>query len=109
MCMVGVYLLLVNFFLGITKFGQSDPGKFRSFLNFISLEDLLFVLIMSFVEIEWIYFSPLVLVPMKYRYEYNGVFPNSVTKISVITVKGLQHATSCARDQAATTVPTRHM
>ena len=34
---------------------------------------------------------------------------NSVTKIFVITVKGLEPATSCVRDQEATTVPARHM
>ena len=30
-------------------------------------------------------------------------------KIFVITVKGLQPATSCERDQDATTAPARHM
>ena len=30
-------------------------------------------------------------------------------KISVITVKGLESATSCVRDQDATTAPARHM
>ena len=34
---------------------------------------------------------------------------NSVTKIFVITVKGLELTTSCVRDQDATTVPARHM
>ena len=34
---------------------------------------------------------------------------NSVTKIFVIAVKGLEPATSCARDQDATTVPVRHI
>ena len=34
---------------------------------------------------------------------------NSVTKIFVITVKGLEPATSCVRDQDATSVPVRHM
>ena len=34
---------------------------------------------------------------------------NSLTKIFVITVKGLKSATSCVRDQDATTVPTSHM
>ena len=34
---------------------------------------------------------------------------NSVTKIFVITVKGLKPATSCVRDQNATTAPARHM
>ena len=33
----------------------------------------------------------------------------SVTKISVIRVKGLEPATSCTRDQDATTTPARHM
>ena len=32
-----------------------------------------------------------------------------VTKIFVITVKGLEPANFCVRDQDATTVPTRHM
>ena len=36
-----------------------------------------------------------------------GVF--QVTKIFVITVKGLEHATSCVRDQDATTAPARHI
>ena len=34
---------------------------------------------------------------------------NSVTKIFVMTVKGLEPTTSCVRDQDATTVPARHM
>ena len=34
---------------------------------------------------------------------------NSVTKIFVITVKALESATSCARDQDAITAPERHM
>ena len=34
---------------------------------------------------------------------------NSVTKIFVITVKGLKPVTSCVKDQDATTVPARHM
>ena len=34
---------------------------------------------------------------------------NSATKIILITVKGLEPATSCVRDQDATTVPGRHM
>ena len=34
---------------------------------------------------------------------------NSVTKIFVITVKGLEPDTSCLRDQDATTVPERHI
>ena len=34
---------------------------------------------------------------------------NSVTKISVITVKGLELATSCVRDQDATTAQARHI
>ena len=34
---------------------------------------------------------------------------NSVTKIFVITVKGLKLAISCVRDQHATIAPTRHM
>ena len=34
---------------------------------------------------------------------------NSVTKIFVITVKGLEPDTSCVRDQDATTTPVRHM
>ena len=34
---------------------------------------------------------------------------NLVTKIFFITVKGLQLATSCVRDQADTTVLARHM
>ena len=34
---------------------------------------------------------------------------NSETKIFVITVKVLKPATSCVRDQDATTVPARHM
>ena len=34
---------------------------------------------------------------------------NSVTKIFVITVKGLELATSCVRDKDVTTVPARHM
>ena len=34
---------------------------------------------------------------------------NSVTKIFVITVKGLEPATSNIRDQDATTAPARHM
>ena len=34
---------------------------------------------------------------------------NSVTKIFLITVKGLKPATSCVRDQDATTAPARHM
>ena len=46
----------------------------------------------------------------------NGVFPkcslnsgNSVTKIIVMTVKGLEPDTSCVRDQYATRAPARHM
>ena len=42
----------------------------------------------------------------------NGVFLNvslnSVTKIFVITVKGLEPTTSCVRDQDAITAPARH-
>ena len=34
---------------------------------------------------------------------------DSVTKIFVITVKGLKPATSCVRDQDATIVPAGHM
>ena len=34
---------------------------------------------------------------------------NSMTKFSVITLKGLEPATSCVRDQDATTAPARHM
>ena len=34
---------------------------------------------------------------------------NSVTKIFVIAVKGLKLATSCVRDQDATTAPARYM
>ena len=34
---------------------------------------------------------------------------NSVTKIFVITVKGLEPAISCVRDQDATTEPARHI
>ena len=34
---------------------------------------------------------------------------NSVTKIFVITVKGLKPVPSCVRDQNATTAPARHM
>ena len=34
---------------------------------------------------------------------------NSVTKIFVITVKGLESAASCIIDQDATTVPARHV
>ena len=34
---------------------------------------------------------------------------NSVTKVFVITVKGLEPATSCVRDQDATTVQARHV
>ena len=34
---------------------------------------------------------------------------NSVTKIFVITVKGLELAIFCVRDQVATTVPARHV
>ena len=34
---------------------------------------------------------------------------NSVTKIFIIAVKGLKAATSCVRDQGATTAPARHM
>ena len=34
---------------------------------------------------------------------------NSVTKTFVITVKGLKPATSCVKDQDATTVPARHV
>ena len=34
---------------------------------------------------------------------------NSVTKIFVITTKGLETATSCVRDQDATAVPASHM
>ena len=33
---------------------------------------------------------------------------NSVTKIFIITVKGLESATSCARNEDATTAPGRH-
>ena len=33
---------------------------------------------------------------------------NSMTKIFVITVKGLKPATSCVREQHATTMPSRH-
>ena len=33
---------------------------------------------------------------------------NSVTKIFVITVKGLEPATSCVRDQDATLAPAKH-
>ena len=33
---------------------------------------------------------------------------NSVTKIFVITVKGLEPATSCVRDQDVITAPARH-
>ena len=36
-------------------------------------------------------------------------FANSVTKIFVITVKGIEHATSCVRDQDATISPARQM
>ena len=35
-------------------------------------------------------------------------FLNSVTKVFVITVKGLEPATFCVTDQDATTVPARH-
>ena len=38
----------------------------------------------------------------------NGVFPNTVIKIFLITVKGLEPVTSCIRDQDATTWPARH-
>ena len=48
--------------------------------------------------------------------EINGVFPKRFTECSefsdkniVITVKGLEPATSCVRDQHATTAPARHM
>ena len=34
---------------------------------------------------------------------------NSVQKVFVITVKGLEPATSCVRDQDVTTVPARHI
>ena len=34
---------------------------------------------------------------------------NSVTKIFVIRAKRLEYATSCVRDQNATTVPARNM
>ena len=34
---------------------------------------------------------------------------NSVTNIFVITIKGLEPATSCVRDKDATTAPARHM
>ena len=34
---------------------------------------------------------------------------NSVTKIFVITVKGLEPATTCVRDQDAATAAARHM
>ena len=34
---------------------------------------------------------------------------NSVKKLFVITVKGLEPATSCVRDKYATTMPARHM
>ena len=34
---------------------------------------------------------------------------NTVTKIFVITVKGLELAISCLRDKHATTAPARHM
>ena len=34
---------------------------------------------------------------------------SSVTKIFVITVKELEPATSCGKDQDAATVPTKHM
>ena len=34
---------------------------------------------------------------------------NSMTKMFVITVKGLKPATSCLRDQDAITAPARHM
>ena len=44
--------------------------------------------------------------------QVNGVFPmfwlnsaDSVTKVFVITVKGLKPETSCVRDQDATTAP----
>ena len=34
---------------------------------------------------------------------------NSVTKVFVITVKGIKPPTFCVRDQDATTAPARHM
>ena len=34
---------------------------------------------------------------------------NSMTKLFVIRVKGFKPATSCVRDQDATTVPAKHM
>ena len=34
---------------------------------------------------------------------------NSMTQIFAITVKGLEPATSCVRDQHATTAPARHI
>ena len=48
---------------------------------------------------------------------YIGVFPKCFTEFSkfsdknifVITVKRLEPATSCVRDQDATTAPSRHM
>ena len=44
------------------------------------------------------------------QWSFSEIFSlNSVTKIFVITVKGLEPATSCVREQDATTVPARHI
>ena len=47
--------------------------------------------------------------PMEFFLNVSLNSANLVTKIFVFTVKGLEHATSCVKDQHATTVPARHM